>query len=121
MTGAVERRLATSRRVDVARFGLGVLALARPEWLVRGTGSADGTWPRRVTRILGARYVVQSTAGVVVADRWVPAADAAVDVVHAVTMLGFARLFPDHRRLALTSGVVATGFAAADLGSHVRG
>ena len=106
-------RCDTARPVDLARLGLGILALARPQWLLRGTASRDGRWPRRVTRILGARYVVQSVAG---SDRPRPVGaelDGAVDLVHAVTMVGFAAVFPDHRRLALTSGALALAFAVA--------
>jgi hypothetical protein len=46
------------RPADAGRLALASVALARPQWLLRATGSADGTWPGRVTRILGARYVV---------------------------------------------------------------
>jgi hypothetical protein len=108
------------RPVDLARLALGTVALARPQLLVRATGSADGPWPRRVTRLLGARYVVQSTGGMVVRDRWVPEVDAAVDLAHALTTLGFAKIFPRHRRLALTSGAVAVAFGVADLTERVR-
>ena len=103
------------RPVDVARFALGATGLLRPQWLLRGTASADGTLPRRVTRILGARYVLQSAAGLALSRRWVPEVDAAIDLVHAVSTVGLARAFPDHRRLALVSGAVAVVFAVADL------
>jgi hypothetical protein len=106
--------------VDVARLALGTVALARPQALLRLTRSADGTWPRRVTRLLGARYVVQSAGGLLVHDRWVPEVDAAVDLAHALSTLAFARAFPDHRRLALTSGTIAVGFALADLTERAR-
>jgi hypothetical protein len=103
------------RRVDVARLAAGAVALARPQLLIRMTGSADGTWPRRVTRLLGARYVVQSGGGALLGRPWVPEVDGAVDVLHALSMVGFAALSPGHRRRALSSGLVAIGFAVADL------
>ncbi|MCK9825021.1 hypothetical protein NOCD_16175 [Nocardioides cavernae] len=103
------------RPVDVARFALGATALLRPQWLLRSTASADGTGPRRVTRILGGRYVLQSVAGLAPSRTWVPEVDAAIDLVHAVSTVGLARSFPDHRRLALASGAVALVFAVADL------
>jgi hypothetical protein len=108
------------RPVDLARLALGTTGVLRPQWLIRGTGSADGTWPRRVTRILGARYVLQSTAGLAITRRWVPEIDGVVDLVHAASTVGFARAFPDHRRLALTSGALAVLFAAADLTERFR-
>jgi hypothetical protein len=113
-------RVTTVRPADLARLGLGAVALAWPQWLVRGTGSRDGRWPRRVTRLLGARYVVQSGAGLLVRDRWVPEVDAAVDLAHAASTVGFALVFPAHRRLAATSGVLAVLFAVADLTERVR-
>ena len=103
------------RRPDAARLALGVVALARPGLPVRVTGSRDGAGVRRVVRVLGARYVVQSLGGRWVHRAWVPEADAAVDVVHALSMLGLARLAPPHRRLALVSAATATAFAVADL------
>ena len=108
------------RPVDIGRLALGTVALVRPQALVRATRSADGTWPRLVTRLLGARYVVQSAGGLVVDERWVPELDAAVDLAHALSTLGFAWAFPAHRRLALTSGALALGFAAADLTEQGR-
>jgi hypothetical protein len=53
-------------------------------------------------------------------ERWVPEFDAAVDLAHALSTLGLAWVFPAHRRLALTSGALALGFAAADLTEQVR-
>jgi hypothetical protein len=104
-----------ARPIDLVRLVAGTVALTRPGWLVRVTGSEDGTWPRRVTRILGARYLVQAGGGIALDRPWVPEVDGAIDAVHAVSMLGAAAVFRDHRRLALTSAVVATGCALADL------
>lgn len=109
------------RPVDGARATLGAVALARPQWLLRGTGSEDGRWPRVVTRVLGARYLAQSVGGLLAHRRWVPQLDGAIDLVHAVSTVGFAVGFPDHRRLALTSGALALCFAAADLTEPVPG
>jgi hypothetical protein len=108
------------RPVDAARLVLGAAALLGPRWLLRLTGSADATWPRRATRVLGARYVVQSTAGVWLDERWVPEVDAAVDLVHAASMVGCATWLPRHRRLALSSGALALAFAVADLMERLR-
>ena len=103
------------RRPDAARMALGAVTLAGPGLVVRLTGSHDGVGVRRTVRVLGARYVVQSVGGRWLHRAWVPEADAAIDVVHALTMLGLAVLVPRHRRLALVSAALATGFAAADL------
>ena len=108
------------RPVDVARLAFGVWALARPTDALRIVGNDDGVGPRVATRVLGARYVVQSAAGVGLRRRPLPLLDGAVDVVHAASMLAVAKAFPQHRRLALTSAAVACGFAAADLREPVR-
>jgi hypothetical protein len=92
-----------------------MLVLARPWLPVRLSGSRDGVGVRRTVRVLGGRYVVQALGGRRLHRAWVPEADAAVDLVHAASMLGLARLAPRHRRLALLSAVLATAFAAADL------
>lgn len=103
------------RSPDVARFVLGLLALARPGLPVRLTGSPDGPGVRRTVRVLGARYLVQAIAGSRLHGSWVPEADAGVDLVHAASMLAVAGALPRHRQLALASAATAVGFAAADL------
>ena len=108
------------RPVDLARLGLGAWALVRPLDLLHLVGDDDGVASQWATRILGARYVVQSAGGLLVRRRRLPWLDAAVDVTHALSTLGLARAFPGHRRLALTSGAVALGFAVADLAEPVR-
>jgi hypothetical protein len=79
------------------------------------TGSDDGPATRRVVRILGLRYVGQALAGSAVRRHWVPVADAAVDLVHAASMVALATISPHHRRLAATSAATATLLATADL------
>jgi len=103
------------RRPDAARLALGAAALAGPGLAVRITGSRDGVGMRRTVRVLGARYVLQSVGGRWLHRAWVPEADAAVDVIHALSMIGLAVLLPRHRRLALVSAAMATTFAVADL------
>ena len=103
------------RGPDVGRLVLGGLCLARPDLPLRLTGSGQGRATRVGVRLLGARYVVQSVGGPWLHRRWVPEADAAVDAVHALSMLGLAAIAPGHRRVALVSAAMATGFAVADL------
>lgn len=99
------------RPADRARLALGGWCLARPRSL---------TGPPPVVRVLGARYVVQALGGTWVHRAWVPGVDAAVDLVHAGSMLGAAAVWPRHRRAALTSAALAAGFAVADLSSARR-
>jgi hypothetical protein len=108
------------RAVDLARLAAGTLALTRPQTLLRLSPGDDSAGTRRTVRVLGARYVVQAAGGALVRRRWVPTADAGVDVVHAVSMAGIAAFSPRHRRLAFTSLAAAVAFAAADLGDDRR-
>ena len=91
-----------------------------PSGYSRVTRSDDGLWPRRVTRILGARYLAQSAGRILLGRPWIPEIDGAVDLLHATSTLGFAVAFPHQRRLALTSGALAVAFAAADLTEGMR-
>ena len=109
-----------ARPVDVARFGLGVLALARPDVLITLTDAKPDATTHRVVRILGARYLIQSGGGMLHERPWLPAADATVDLIHAATMLGVAALSGPHRRLALISAGAAVVFAGLDLKEKVR-
>ena len=102
-----------TRPVDVLRLGLGVVALGAPSRVL--AGAADTRWGRGFTRILGARYVVQSSLGLVDQKPWVSTTDATVDLVHALTMIGLAGVSPRHRRVALVSAGCAVGFAVLDL------
>jgi hypothetical protein len=102
-----------SRPVDVLRLSLGVAALGAPGVVL--PAAANTPWTRGFTRILGARYVAQSAFGLAERRPWVPAADAAVDGVHALTMLGLAAVSPRHRRVALSSAAAALAFAYLDL------
>jgi hypothetical protein len=103
------------RPPDAVRLALGLAVLARPGLPLRLTGSPDGAGVRRTVRVLGGRYAVQGAAGLLTRAPWLPAADATVDGLHAVSMVGLAVVSPGHRRLALASAVLATALATADL------
>ncbi len=94
--------------------------MAAPDALLTIAGSEAGTGPQRVVRILGARYVAQSVAGLALHRPWVPKLDAAVDLVHAASMLGLALWFPEHRRAGLLSAAAAAGFSLSDLAGRAR-
>lgn len=106
--------------MDLARLGLGALALGWPRTVLQASGSADRPWPRRLTRVLGARYLVQSAAGLAVADRRVLLADGAVELTHAASTVPIAMLVPDYRTLSLGSGALAVAFGTCDLIAWTR-
>lgn len=119
--------MSAARPVDVARFGLGLVAATRPGLVLRVSRGDAGRAARVAVRILGARYLLQSGAGLALGRTgphpwrpgarrpWLRDADAVVDLIHAATMVGLAAVAPEHRRLALLSAGAATVFAAADL------
>jgi hypothetical protein len=108
------------RTVDLARLGLGVAALVAPDGLLSVSTARPSGAERATVRVLGARYLLQAAGGMAVRRRWVHDVDAAVDLLHAATMVALAAVSAEHRRLALLSALTATAFAAADLTGKVR-
>ena len=112
--------MSSPRPVDLARLSLGAAALGRPDLFLCLTHGHDGRGERVTVRILGARYIAQSGAGLGLGRPWVRDADAAIDLIHAATMLALAVVAPRHRRLAVLSAAAALGFAAADLREKIQ-
>ena len=117
------------RTAAAARLALGVTLVVRPD-LPKKTvstrsrehrrGSIADSRTRRLIQALGARYVLQGLAAAIVRRRWVPAADATVDLVHAASMVTLAHFIPARRRLATTSAAAAFVFTVADLRATVH-
>jgi hypothetical protein len=100
-------------RTTAAAFGAeGVVLLVRPD-LPATAGLAAPDLPRGVVRLLGARRVVQAGLELAVPRRGVALACAAVDALHALSMLAAAAHWPRHRRAALLSAGTAALAAAA--------
>lgn len=97
--------------VHTAHVVHGTALLLRPGAASRGTAA--------VVRVLGARHVLQGLAGFA---GWVPPTlDAAVDGVHAASMVGLALLDREHRRGAAASAVIALTFALGTRWAAARG
>jgi hypothetical protein len=104
--------------LTLARAGYGVALLAAPQVLIGLTG---GPGPRRagaVARVLGVRHLVQAgvTAAALRAEPgspYVVAGGAAVDVLHASTMVGLALVDRGARRVALADTGVELALATA--------
>lgn len=78
---------------------------------VDGGTAAGGTVA--VVRVLGARHLLQGLAGAA-APRWLPPSlGAAVDGVHAVSMVGLALVDRGHRAAAAANAAMAVAFAVA--------
>lgn len=88
-----------------------------------GVGAALMHWPQRIasaaggsptpplacllTRVLGARQLVQATLELTAPGLLTPQRGALIDATHSATMLALAGLSPRHRRIALVSAVLA--------------
>jgi hypothetical protein len=104
--------------VTLARGGYGVALLTAPRTLIRLTGVTPGRRACAVARVLGVRHLVQ--AGLTVAaERSDPGrpvvlgGGAAVDLLHAASMLALGAMDNGIRRTVLTDGAVETALAAA--------
>ncbi len=101
------------RRASLARLVLGAAQVARPH-LVAHDG-ADDDLTIRAIRVLGARDMVQGLITLIRPSRRVIRLGAAVDAIHALSMLGLAVVDRPRRTTALTSAANAAGFALAGL------
>ncbi len=101
------------RAVAIAQTATGAILVARPDALVAlvvGDGAHPAKW---IVRFLGARMTVQGCAAAVRPTRTLLLGGAAVDTVHAASMVLVARGVPRYRRPALASALTAMLFAAA--------
>lgn len=99
------------RAVSAASVVWGCALLVAPRELARTVTGPGALPPEGVVRVLGARRVVQ---GVVVGATSSPAVawlSVAVDALHAGTMVGAARIWPQYRKAELTSAAIALGSA----------
>lgn len=91
-------------------LGWGAALLARPERIadVVGGGIAPPSW---IVRVLGARGVLQETVVLLAPSRRAATAAAGADVLHALSMLAAAAIWPRYRRCELASAGIAAGSA----------
>ncbi|HEY3529306.1 MAG TPA: hypothetical protein VGK78_09155 [Nocardioides sp.] len=103
------------RPATVARVLLGGACIAVPTQLLAVIGGLDRDdgHTRAIVRVLGARLVAQSVADLALGPR-TRGFDAAVDLIHAASMVPVAAHWPAHRRTAVASAAIATGTAVLD-------
>jgi hypothetical protein len=102
-------------------FGVGALLVTRPGLVLAAAGqSARPPALVLITRVLGARTALQNAVVLAVPARPVVRAGAAVDTLHALSMLGAALRWPAYRRAALASGSLAAAAAASATASLGR-
>ncbi|HET7067008.1 MAG TPA: hypothetical protein VFI21_05355 [Nocardioides sp.] len=107
------------RTATAARLGLGALCLTATDRVLSAVGGS-GSRARLVTRLLGARLLLQAGLDVAWGDR-TRRPDAMVELTHAASMVSVAAVSPRYRAPALTSAALATGTAALDLVPGGRG
>jgi hypothetical protein len=107
--------------LELARASYGVALVMAPGTLTYlATGHPAGRRGRRVAQLLGARHLVQAAVTAFVPVRSVFALGAAVDAVHAGSMLALAAADPVARRAALTDGLAEAVFAVAGWSASVQ-
>ncbi len=84
------------------------------------TGRSAGRRGRRVAQLLGTRHLVQAAVTAFVPAPSVFALGAAVDAVHAGSMLALAAADPAAREAALTDALAEIAFAAAGWSASVQ-
>jgi hypothetical protein len=98
----------------IARSGLGTVYLLAPEWIPGALAVPVDHRARIFVRILGARYVAQAfLVSSAPGRRYALAMGAAVDVIHAASMVALAAVDVRRRRLAMADAGAAVAFAAA--------
>ncbi|WP_285247685.1 MULTISPECIES: hypothetical protein [unclassified Pseudarthrobacter] len=107
------------RPLEVVRAGFGSAELLAPgaaecSLIARGPDAHARTF----IRVLGARHLVQATATTIFGGgaplHWI---SAAVDALHALTMLGQAAVDRRRRHAAVANAAIALAFAAGELRS----
>jgi hypothetical protein len=108
------RRSGWLRAVAGVQALLGAALLARPERIGQAVTAGHGQDPAAwLIRILGLRMLGQGVLELVRPGRRLVLAGAAVDLCHALSMLGVGLCWPRFRRAALVSAGAATAAAAA--------
>jgi hypothetical protein len=101
-----------TRALVAAQLLTGALEAFRPDGVVAVLAPGSGRPPRWVVRLLGVRRLVQGTLTGVRPRPTVLLLGAAVDTLHALSMLAVPLRWPRHQRAAMLSAAGAAGFAA---------
>ncbi|MCV7071669.1 hypothetical protein MJO55_27140 [Mycolicibacterium rufum] len=101
------------RAIEVVRASWGAALLIGPDRVLHVTASGPVDTPgRAVTRILGARHLVQAALSGLRPGSGVLAWGVGVDAVHAVTALLLAAVDRRRARAGCTDAAIAAGWAA---------
>ena len=101
-------------RFAALRVGYGTVLLATPDPVIRlYTGHRADPLTRAVTRLLGARHLIQGMITGATPSALVLALGTEVDLAHVASMLGLAVCDRQRRRAGLIDAAVAGSFAMA--------
>jgi hypothetical protein len=92
----------------VERCLIGTLLLARPDTVTALIAADEPQPPAWLVRVLGGRLLTQGLLEYARPHPFVVLAGAAVDSVHAASMIGAAMVWPAYRRTATASAAEAT-------------
>lgn len=107
-------------RLETIRASYGLAQLLAPNAVARRLTCRNvDDRERFVTRVLGVRHLLQA-AVLVNGSRRAHRLGAAVDALHAASMVGLALVDRSRRRQAWTSAATASAFAAAEYVLHGR-
>jgi hypothetical protein len=108
--------------LPAARAGYGGALVIAPGAVIHLiTGRFPGRRARQVTRLLGARHLIQAAVSAFAPMPEVLAAGAAVDALHAGSMIMLAIADRCARRVALTDALAEVLFAATGYRRHTVG
>jgi hypothetical protein len=102
-------------KLGAIRAAWGAALLLAPDAVLRAVGGRPDALARRVSRVLGARELVQARLAAGHRSCSAAWAGALVDATHAATMLALAIRRPTYRRPAAASALTAASFAIAGL------
>jgi hypothetical protein len=109
-----------TRVVSSGFAAAGLALLATPAWATRSATAGGPLPPTWLVRLLGGRTLAQHGLVLVRPSRGVVLGGAAVDALHALSMVGAAAVWPQYRRPALVSAGMAGASAALALATAPR-
>ena len=113
MTGPRSRAVAQARIWGAATAAVGAAALLRPGPVAQAVSGGRSAPDAAVVRLLGGRQLLQGIAVLIRPTPTLIIGALAVDVLHGVSMVAAAVIWPGYRRSGLTSAAVATTSAVA--------
>ena len=109
-----------TRAVSSGLAAGGVAARARPVRMARLAAAGGPLPPTWLVRLLGGRSVAQHGLVLLRPSRGVVLGGAAIDALHALSMVGAAAVWPQYRRPALASAGMAGASVALALATAPR-